>query len=271
MGENSRVVLISGASAGIGQACATHLQQQGYRVYGTSRFVQESDCAYNMIQMDVNDDQSVDAGIDLILSYESRLDVVVNNAGYGLAGAFEDTTIDEAKAQFETNFFGVMRVCRAALPMMRDQRAGHIVNISSLGGVFGIPFQSIYSASKFALEGAMEAFRLEVKPFGVQVVLIEPGNFKTEITARRRRAAAAEGISVYTNPFRAALRVMEADEINGASPNQIAHLLEKIISMPSPRLRYPVGATSEKLVLPARKFLPARLYEWLIARYFDLS
>ena len=270
MGENSRVVLITGTSAGIGQACAVHLQQQGYRVYGTSRHIQGSDTGFKKIQMDIDDDLSVAAGIDLILAHESRLDVLVNNAGYGLAGAFEDTSIDEAKAQFETNFFGVMRVCLAALPVMRDQRAVYIVNISSLGGLFGIPFQSMYSASKFALEGAMEALRLEVKPFAVQIVLIEPGNFKTEFTLRRRKTAASERNSVYADPFKAALAVMEADETNGASPVQIAYLLEKIINTPAPRLRYAVGSNSDKLVISARKFLPERLFEWAITNYFDL-
>jgi short-subunit dehydrogenase len=272
MDENRRVVLITGASAGIGYACATHLHQQGFRVYGTSRLGQSSKSsdAFEMLQMDVDNDQSVAAGIESLLNKESRLDVVVNNAGCSLAGALEDTSIVEAKTQFETNFFGVMRVCRATLPIMRRQGAGHIVNISSLGGLFGIPYQSIYSATKFAVEGATEALRLEVKPFGVQVVLIEPGNFKTELTARRRKAAAA-GNSVYAEPFSAALGVMEADEVNGPSPDQIAQLLEKIINTPAPRLRYRVGAASEKLLIPAKKFLPARLFEWAIMKYFKLS
>jgi NADP-dependent 3-hydroxy acid dehydrogenase YdfG len=247
MDENRRVVLITGASAGIGYACATHLHQQGFRVYGTSRLGQSSKSsdAFEMLQMDVDNDQSVAAGIESLLNKESRLDVVVNNAGCSLAGALEDTSIVEAKTQFETNFFGVMRVCRATLPIMRRQGAGHIVNISSLGGLFGIPYQSIYSATK-------------------------PGNFKTELTARRRKAAAA-GNSVYAEPFSAALGVMEADEVNGPSPDQIAQLLEKIINTPAPRLRYRVGAASEKLLIPAKKFLPARLFEWAIMKYFKLS
>jgi len=273
MKYNNRVVLITGASTGIGQACAAHLHQQGYCVYGTSRHAHAAKSAntFNMIQMDVDNDQSVKLGIDLIMSNESRLDVVLNNAGYGFAGAFEDTQIDEAKAQFETNFFGVMRVCQAVLPIMRDQQAGHIINVSSISGLVSIPYQSMYSASKFALEGAMEALRLEVKPFGVQVVLIEPGNFRTEITANRRKSAVSQNSSVYADPYMTAVGVMEADELNGPSPYQIAYLLEKIINNPSPRLRYLVGTAAEKLVIPAKKYFPARLFEWALSKYFKLG
>lgn len=273
MPENNRIVLITGASAGIGRACAAYLHRQGYRVYGTSRHAGQGDSAdgFPMIRMDVDDDRSVRAGIDTILANESRIDVVVNNAGFGLAGALEETSIEEAKAQFETNFFGALRVCRAVLPHMREQQAGYIVNVSSIGGLISIPFQSMYSASKFALEGAMEALRLEVKPFGVHVVLVEPGNFKTEFTARRRRTAESQPGSVYAGPLAAALGVMEKDEINGASPDQIARLLEQIINTPSPRLRYPVGSTFDKLAISAKKFLPARLFEWGMAKYFHLK
>ncbi len=175
MMNNHRVVLVTGASSGIGKCCAEYLSQQGYRVYGTSRRTDSTDSEqsssksnlFQMIQMDVTDESFVKKGIDYIIARESRIDVLVNNAGLAIIGSLEDTTIEEAKSQLETNFFGALRVCRAVLPVMRRQRAGYIVSISSIGGLIGLPFQSAYCASKFALEGAMEALRLEVRPFGI--------------------------------------------------------------------------------------------------------
>jgi NAD(P)-dependent dehydrogenase (short-subunit alcohol dehydrogenase family) len=172
MAKDDSVVLITGASSGIGRCCAEHLFQKGCRVYGTSRRASRTDTTgsfaasdtFTMMPMDVTDGNSVRKGVAHVIARESRLDVVVNNAGFAIAGALEDTTIQEAKFQLETNFFGALRVCRAALPIMRQQGSGYIVNIGSLGGLFGLPFQSAYSASKYALEGATEALRQEVKP-----------------------------------------------------------------------------------------------------------
>lgn len=146
----ARVVLITGASSGIGQACAQHLHRRGYRVFGTSRQPQPDNGSFTMTVIDVDDEASVRRGIDQIIQQTGRLDVVVNNAGIVFAGAIEDTSIEEAKAQFETNFFGMLRACRAVLPVMRQQRSGTIVNISSLAGVIATPFHGVYSASKLA-------------------------------------------------------------------------------------------------------------------------
>lgn len=270
-----RVVLITGASSGIGRACALHLHARGYRVYGTSRqapaAVAEDDSGPCMIAMDVTCEASVQAAIALIMAREGRLDVVVNNAGYGIAGAIEDTRIDEAQAQLDTNFFGVLRVCRAVLPILRAQGAGYLVNVSSIGGLIAIPFQGLYSASKFALEGLSESLRAEVRPYGVQVVMIEPGDFRTGFTAERRSVAAAEQ-SPYLARHRAAQAVMEADETGGASPDAIAQLLERIINMPAPRLRYLAGPIMQKFtVLVLKRLLPQRWFEQLIAGYYRIG
>ena len=194
-GARPLVVLVTGASSGIGKACAELLFARGCRVYGTSRQApralveaRTSDLAplLRMIPLDVTSDDSVDAAVGVVLACEGRLDAVVNNAGFGVAGAAELTTIEEAREQFETNFFGTVRVCRAVLPVMRQQGSGRILNISSIAGRIGIPFQAFYSASKFAIEGFSEALRMEVAPFGVKVVLIEPGDFRTGFTAARK-------------------------------------------------------------------------------------
>ncbi|MBT9167586.1 MAG: Cyclopentanol dehydrogenase [Syntrophomonadaceae bacterium] len=280
MKKNNRVVLITGASSGIGKACAQHLQEQGYQVFGTSRHPQseavelsqpgtrQSSGSLEMIEMDVNDDDSVNQTIDTVFKKASRLDAVVNNAGFGLAGAIEDTSTLEAKSQLETNFFGVLRVCRAALPIMRRQGSGYIVNISSLAGLISVPFQGLYSASKFALEGLTEALRMEVRPFGIKVVLIEPGDFGTPFTAHRHKTIQSQKNPVYAEPFKRALGVMEASEMKGPSPDKIARLLERIIRNSSPHLRYRIGPNSSSVLL--RKFMPAWLFEWAVMKNYKL-
>jgi NAD(P)-dependent dehydrogenase (short-subunit alcohol dehydrogenase family) len=300
------VVLITGASSGIGKACAEVLFARGCRVYGTSRRApravveaRTSDLAplLRMIPLDVTSDESVAAAVGIVLASEGRIDVLVNNAGFGVAGAVESTTIDEAREQLETNFFGTVRVCQAVLPVMRRQGSGRILNISSIAGQIGIPFQAFYSASKFAVEGLSEALRMEVAAFGIQVVLIEPGDFRTGFTAARRmaraavgqgfslagaRAAVGQGFSLAGtqgdpegSPYLArqakALAVMEHDETHGATPEAVGRLVYRIITTRSPGVRYAVGPVSEKLALVLRRLLPSRLLAWGIAKYYKVG
>ncbi len=275
--SNQRVVLITGASSGIGRACAAHLGRKGYRVYGTSRRAPPEgepptdDRPFTLIPMDVTDDASVEWGVRLILEREGRLDVVVNNAGMGYAGSVEDTSIEEAREQLETNFFGALRVCRAALPHMRERGGGYIVNISSIGGLVGIPFQALYSASKFAIEGLTEALRLEVKPYNIRVSLIEPGDCCTGFTANRRKTRACQRGSVYDERSAAALAVMEKDEQCGEPLDHVAHLLERIITHPAPRLRYQVGPLPERVAIWLKRFVPSAMFEWGLSKYYKLS
>ncbi len=274
--SNDRVVVITGASSGIGKCCAEYLVQKKFRVYGTSRkpittadeITSSSTNLIKMIQLDVDDESSVNRGIDHIMARESRIDVVINNAGFAIIGSMEDTTITEAKSQFETNFFGALRVCRAVLPIMRNQQSGYIVNISSIGGLIGLPFQSAYCASKFALEGAMETLRLEVRPFGIHVILVEPGDYKTELTEHRLKTEQSMSNSGYLDRFKKAMRKVELGEQNGPNPESIAILVNKIISMNSPRLRYTVGRFSQRIAVPLKKVLPSCLFESIIARTF---
>ena len=266
-----KVVLITGASSGIGQACAQHLAGRGYRVYGTSRHAPEPAVpapGVTLIPMDVGSEASAENAVQWILKQEGRLDVVVNNAGYGIAGAVEDTSIAEAQAQFDTNFFGLLRVCRAVLPILRQQGSGYLINISSMAGLVAIPFQGMYSASKFAVEGLTEALRHEMRPHGVRVVLVEPGDFRTGFTAQRQMVAAAAG-SAHAERCRAAVEIMQRDEAAAAEPDAVAHLLERILAAPSPRLRYLVGPVAQKLgVAILKKLLPQKAFEAIIARYY---
>ena len=268
-----KVVLITGASSGIGKACAAHLAARGFRVFGAQRHRPPAETAargVEMLAMDVNDDHSVDAGVRALLAQAGRIDAVVNNAGNAYMGAVEDTSIAEAKAQLETNFFGVLRVCRAVLPIMRRQGGGHIINISSLAGVLGLPFSGLYSASKFALEGMTESLRWETRRFGIRVVLIEPGDFATQLPAARRTVHGAETNDVY----RAALTKFGAqqakDEAAAPTPEPIAQLVERILRDPSPRLRYSVGMLGQRIVIPLKRLLPQRVFELVLSRALGL-
>ena len=270
-----KVVLITGASAGFGKASAEHLARLGHRVWGTSRRAGFPDpdglgSAPFMIPMDVCDDASVARAVDFVLEQEGRIDVVVNNAGFGLAGAIEDTSALEAKALFETNFFGVLRVCRATLPTLRAQKSGLIVNVSSLGGLVTIPFQGFYSASKYALESISDALRMELRPFGVRVVLLEPGDFKTGFTDSRVFSAGSGEGSAYRETCERAVAVMERDEQNGADPRQFADALAKIIASPAPGNRYPVGALGQRLGAAARRVLPSALMDRALRALYKL-
>lgn len=270
-----RVVLITGASSGIGKACAEHLQRRGYRVYGTSRRASalpaEPGPGLSMIAMDVTSESSVRQAVDLVLAREGRIDVVVNNAGWGIAGSVEDTSIAEAQEQLDTNFFGVLRVCQAVLPTLRRQGSGYLVNISSMGGLVAIPFQGLYSASKFAVEGMTESLRMELRPYGVQVAMIEPGDFRTGFTAERRMAtAAAEG--PYKQALCTAVTVMEKDEQGGATPEAIAWRLEEIINTREPKLRHLVGPLAQRFAVGVlKKLLPQRWLERMIAGYYGIA
>jgi NAD(P)-dependent dehydrogenase (short-subunit alcohol dehydrogenase family) len=258
MTQNARVALVTGASAGIGFACADHLHRARWVTVGASRRGTTAEGCTGLI-MDVDDDASVRDGVRGVLDAHGRLDALVAAAGWGVAGPVEHTTIGEAKAQLETNFWGCVRVVQAVLPVMREQRAGRIVLISSIGGVIGIPFQAFYSASKFALEGLGEALAYEVAPFGIHVTLVQPGNVRTEFTARRKMAAG--GDDAYDAAVARAVGAMERDERNGVPPDDVAVLVRRILDARHPPRRVSVGKAGERVGLLAKRLLPYRVFE----------
>jgi NAD(P)-dependent dehydrogenase (short-subunit alcohol dehydrogenase family) len=259
MSDVARSVLVTGASAGIGRACADNLQAAGWSVTGSSRRGTSGDGWHGLV-MDVDDGASVRAGVDR-LTADGRIDAVVAAAGWGLAGAVEYSTIEEAKAQIETNFWGCVRIVQEVLPAMRAQGAGRIVLISSIGGLIGIPFQAFYSASKFALEGFAEALGYEVAPFGVHVTLVEPGNVRTDFTASRRMARAAAADSAYSAALGKAVGIMERDEENGVPPSDVAAVVGRVLSSSRPPRRVSVGKAGERAGLVAKRLLPFRAFE----------
>jgi short-subunit dehydrogenase len=167
------------------------------------------------------------------------------------------------------NFFGVLRVCRAIIPVMREQRAGYIVNIGSIGGLIAIPYQGLYSASKFALEGLSESLRLEVRRFGIQVVLIEPGDHRTGLTGNRRLTAESQSNPAYRDRFHRAVERTAADEQNGPEPQAVARLLHRIVTNPRPRLRYTVGPLPERAAIWLKRLLPYSLVEKVMGFYYS--
>jgi NAD(P)-dependent dehydrogenase (short-subunit alcohol dehydrogenase family) len=257
---DQRVVLITGASSGVGQATARRLSQAGYRVFGTSRNpgTAEAMPAVEMLTLDVRADDSVRTCVDAVVARAGRLDVLINNAGYELAGALEELSLDEIRAQFETNFFGVVRMVGAVLPLMRQQKHGHIINASSLAGLVTIPFMGIYAASKFALEGYTEALRHEVKPFNIHVSLTEPGFVNTPIA--RHRQHPARRLAEYDAWRERALNAIRAHEQRGLGPDAVAERLLQIVSAKTPRLRYLIGRQAKRIDR-LRRFLPAGMFE----------
>jgi NAD(P)-dependent dehydrogenase (short-subunit alcohol dehydrogenase family) len=257
---SKKVAIVTGASAGIGLCVASRLHRRGWVVVGSSRRGTGSD-GWTSVVMNVDDDQSVTAGVQGVVDEHGRIDAVVASAGWGLAGAVEETPIEEAKAQLETNFWGAVRVVQAALPTMRRQGSGRLVLISSIGGVIGLPFQAFYTASKFALEGYGEALAYEVAPFGIEVSLVEPGNVQTDFTQSRRRVAATAGDVSYGKAATKAIAVMEHDEANGVPPDKVAVVVEKLLDSARPRRRVSVGKVGERVGLPAKRLLPYRVFE----------
>lgn len=265
-----RVVVVTGASSGIGRVCAQHLASRGCRVFGAQRRTEAQSDGIEMVAMDVTNDESVRAAIDTIHRRAGRIDAVVNNAGNSIMGAIEDTSIEEAKAQLDTNFFGVLRICRAVLPIMRAQGGGYIINVGSLAGIQGLPFHGLYAASKFALEGMTESLRLETRRFGIKVVVIEPGDFDTALPSARRTAAAAGAGSAYREAFERSKAQQEKDETGAPTPEPVARLVERILLSPNPATRYSVGMLGQRIVVPLKRLLPQRLYEAALIRVLGL-
>jgi NAD(P)-dependent dehydrogenase (short-subunit alcohol dehydrogenase family) len=203
-----------------------------------------------------------------VLEQAGRLDAVVNNAAYGLAGAVEDTSVAEAQAQFDTNFFGVHRVCRAVLPHFRAQGHGRIVIVGSLAGKVALPFQGLYCASKFALEGYAEALRMEVRPFGVQVCLVEPGDYATSFTANRRRSMASG--SPYGDMLERALAITIRDEQANKDLSPLARTVLRALDLPRPPLRLPTANLAQRLLMVLRPFVPDAWVEWVVEKLYEL-
>lgn len=263
----NRVALVTGASSGIGEATARQLIAAGWRVYAGARRVDRMQplaaAGARLLALDVTDDASMQQAIDTIHRDQGRLDALVNNAGYGSYGALEEVPLDEGRRQFEVNVFGLARLTQLALPMMRAQRSGRIVNITSIGGKIGEPFGSWYHATKFAVEGLSDSLRMELYPFGIDVVIIEPGAIKTEWNGIAR-----DGLMKYSGdgPYRDGARehvkmLASADQGPMPSPPEVvARTIVRALQATRPKTRYATGGGAQ-MVLLLRRMLSDRAFD----------
>ena len=264
------VVLVTGASSGIGRATAIHCAGRHMRVFGAARSSPPlSAAAFTFINVDVRDGRSVQACAQRVLAETGRIDVLINCAGVVTGGPAEEMLEEEIVDQIQTNLLGTMRMCRAVLPVMRRQGFGLIINVGSIAGLMGVPFQCAYSASKYGIEGFSESLQMEVKQFGVRIVVVDPGDVATEITAHRRLSG-GRADSPYRQSFEKAMLSQAQSEKHGWKVERLARFLGKIVESPSPRFRYTPGPFVERISPVARRLIPDRLYLRFLARFYGL-
>jgi NAD(P)-dependent dehydrogenase (short-subunit alcohol dehydrogenase family) len=287
-GEITRIAVVTGSSSGIGFETALLLARSGFHTYATMRNLEKSKkiteiantekLPLQVVQLDVNDDISVKNAIDKIVAATAenkRIDILVNNAGYGLFGSLEDTSLEEIKAQFETNFFGVIRVTQQVLPVMRKQNSGGgtIVNVSSVGGRIGVPVLSAYQSTKFALEGLSESMSYELEPFGIRVVIIEPGFIRTNIINSSTSAEKAlDPKSPYFSLMQKVKNYFKSMMENASSsspPEEVAKVILQAITSENPQLRYIVG-NDAATIIQARMNMPDKEFRKMVIQNFSL-
>ena len=263
------VILVTGTSSGFGLAIRRHLVSKGHKVYGSSRNSDGSD-PYTLA-IDVRSAKSVQLAVDKIIEREGRIDVLINNAGMGIGGAAELATPEEVDLQMSTNFIGCTNMCRAVLPYMRSQRKGMIINISSIAGRFAIPYQGLYSASKFAIEGYSQALALETKQFGIKIVCVNPGDFNTGFTKARKISQQTIYSEDYKQSFARVLKNVEKDELGGGSPELLARKIGKIVAKRYPRFHYIVAKDPiQTLAVYLSMILPQNFFHWIIRLFYSV-
>jgi short-subunit dehydrogenase len=268
--ETRPVALVTGASAGIGEAAARALVGAGFTVYGTSRRAAagEERGGVVFLPLDVTDDGSVDGVVREVLERSGRIDVLVNNAGFGIAGAAEESSIEQARALFETNVFGAIRMTRAVLPHMREQGSGRIINVSSVLGFLPAPFMALYAATKHAIEGYSESMDHEVRDHGVRVLLVEPGYTRTSFDANA--VAADEPLALYARRREASDVLTAAAVKAGDEPAVVGEAIVAAATDTHPTLRYPAGTLARR-VSKLRRYVPSALFDRQIRKTNQLA
>lgn len=272
MHKESKIIIITGASSGIGLCTAKLLAENGHTVYGLGRKEFQSD-EKNIIfqQCDVTEIESVKNAISNIMNKEGCINVLINNAGAGIVGALDLVTPDEFNFQMKVNFEGIVNMCREVSPIMRKQRQGMIINVSSVGGIMGLPFQGLYSASKFAIEGFSEALRLELFKFNIKIKLIEPGDFNTGFTSHRMKSELTLQDKDYKSQFEKTLKIIENNENTGSDPKKIAKLMLSIIEKNTNKFRYPIGKKIELISIFVKRLVPGRIYQAILRTFYNIK
>lgn len=263
------IILITGITSGFGKAMAERLSADGHTVYGTHRHAMEFIPGVTYIKADATSDEDVEAAVRRVVDAEGRIDVFINNAGMGIGGPLEFTDIALAQRQMEVNFMGMVRFLHHVIPVMRRQGGGKIFCFSSIAGKLGLPFQGFYSASKFAIEGYCDALRLEVKQFGIKVVVIEPGDFATGFTGARKKVESAEAYETYPS-YKASIEGMENDERTGLKPDYLAGKISGIVMKKNPKCSYVIATFIQKASIPLSVILPKKLWNRIFASWYGL-
>ena len=263
------VILITGITSGFGRAMASRLSTDGHKVYGTYRRDSEQIPGVTYLKADVQDEASLRSAVNSVMDKEGRIDTVISNAGMGIGGPLEFTSIEDAQRQMDVNFMGMVRLLNLVVPIMRRQHHGHIICISSIGGLMGLPYQGMYSASKFAIEGYCEALRLEVRQFGINVTVINPGDFFTGFTAARSKNLPQEAATAYPG-YTASMASIESDERSGLQPDYLARRISRIVTKRHPRNRYIIATLIQKLSVFLKAILPAKWFDCILGSYYKL-
>lgn len=267
----NKVVLITGGSSGIGKAIGLYLQQKGYKVYGSSRNPETiAASSFPLVAIDVRDSGSIKLAVQEIVNKEGRLDVLINNAGVGITGPVEEIPLEEIQNNFHINVFGPIEVMKAVLPVMRSQKSGLIINITSIAGYMGLPYRGIYSASKGALELITEAIRMEVKAFNIKVTNVAPGDFVTDIASRRFHAPVLKH-SPYKEIYSRQLATIDEHVNDGGDPVEMAKAIDRIIKGNNPKVHYKVGAFMQKFSIFLKKVLPDTVYEKMLMNHYRIK
>ncbi|MBH13967.1 MAG: short-chain dehydrogenase/reductase [Leeuwenhoekiella sp.] len=266
----SQVVLITGASSGIGKSIAEFLVTKGFIVYGTSRNPKnELVNGVHFLALDVTQGETVNAAVAAVLAKESRIDVLINNAGKGITGPLEEIPEEELKSIFETNYFGPLKVIKAVLPAMREQRSGLIINVTSIAGYMGLPYRSAYSATKGALGLTTEALRMELKEFNIKLTNVAPGDFATNIASGRYHTPLKE-TSPYKENYGKSLSLIDEHVDHGEDPQKMGEAVYAIITDKEPKVHYKVGAFMQKISVFLKGVLPSKIYERLLLNHYKL-
>jgi len=266
----SKVVFITGASSGIGLAVANYLSEKGLVVYGSCRDTNCSrDYEFKMLPLELTNPDSIKKAIDAIINAEGKLDVLINNAGVGITGPVEETPTDEIKKSFDINLFGLIDVMKAVLPQMRNQKSGLIINITSIASYMGLPFRGVYSSLKGAVRILTESISMEVKKFGINVVNLAPGDFKTNIAQGRYHSPIGEN-SVYKKAYQRNLDLMNEHVNDGEDPILVAKYVYKIINSENPKIHYRVGSLTQKASIFLKRILPNKVYEKMLMNYYKI-
>jgi len=266
-----KVILITGISSGFGKQTAKLLADNGHIVYGTVRKESGSDDRIHYLTMDLTNFDSIKKAVSIVLENEGRIDVLINNAGMHTGGPIETSPIENIKLQMDTNFLGLVHITREVLPVMRKQGGGTIINFGSIGGLMGLPFQAFYSAGKFAVEGFSEALRMEVRPFNIKVIVINPGDFHTSNSMNRRNfLAPTSSDDPYQEQFEKTLAAIEKDEANGWNPEILARKMVKILECKNPRQKYIIASFEQKMAVAVKYILPGKWFRMILEDHYKI-